>query len=260
MKRAAAAILVILLISALFAGCERVVKGSGKLETRQFDFNDFERVDISSAFRYEIAQSGSYNVSITANDNMFEHMRISQEGETLRIGLKALTFGDATLRAAITMPQLRKLDISGASHGTVSGFRSKEGLDIDVSGASSVELIGMSFGDMRCDISGASKVTGNIEAGNADCELSGASSIQLEGSANDIAIDASGASRVKLAALPVNNAEIKLSGASTGTVNMEGRLDADLSGASKFEYLGEPSMGNIKTSGASTVSRQKIVK
>ena len=78
----------------------------------------------------------------------------------------------------------------------------------------------------------------------------------MEGSASNIVVDASGVSRVKLAAFPVSNADVTLSGASSGTVNLDGILDADLSGASKLSYIGEPTMGIINTSGASTVSEK----
>ena len=54
----------------------------------------------------------------------------------------------------------------------------------------------------------------------------------------------------------VNNADIRFSGASTGTVNLDGRLDADLDGASKLEYIGEPTMGTVNTSGASKLSKK----
>jgi len=258
MKKAIVAVLVaVFLTSGLLMGCGGILKGSGDLETKQFDFSDFTKVDISSAFEFEIIKSDSYDISITADDNLFEHIRVSKEGETLKIGLKTLTLlGPSTLKAKITMPQLRGLDLSGATRGTVSGFSSTENLDIKVSGASSLDLEEMSAGDIKFDISGASKVTGDITANDADFDVSGASTLQLEGSAKDIIVEAGGASRVKLAAFPVNNADINLSGASSGTVNLDGRLDADLSGASKLEYIGEPTMGTINTSGASTLSKK----
>jgi hypothetical protein len=68
--------------------------------------------------------------------------------------------------------------------------------------------------------------------------------------------DASGASRFNLDDFTVNNADVDFSGASSGTVNLDGRLDADLSGASRLWYIGEPNMGNIDTSGASTISKK----
>ena len=125
-----------------------------------------------------------------------------------------------------------------------------------MSGASSLDLVEMSAGDIDFEISGASRVTGDIIASDADFEVSGAGTVQLQGSANDIVIDVSGASRAELAAFPVNNADVKLSGASRGTVNMDGRLDVNLSGASKLSYIGEPRMGTFNTSGASTLSKK----
>ena len=258
MKKAIVAVLtVVLLTSGLLAGCGGVVKGSGNLETQTFDFTGFTRVEVGHAFEVEIVQSDSYSVTITADDNLFKYIQVSKEGGTLKIGLKPITTSwSATLRAEITMPQLSGLALSGATRGTVSGFSSTENLDIKVSGASSLDLVEMSASDIDFEISGASRVTGDIIASDADFEVSGASTVQLQGSAKDIVIDASGASRAELAAFPVNNADVKLSGASRGTVNMDGRLDANLSGASKLEYIGEPTMGNINTSGASTLSKK----
>ena len=154
------------------------------------------------------------------------------------------------------MPKLRSLELSGATQGTVSGFSSTENLDIEVSGASSIELVDISAGDVKFDVSGASKVTGDIIAGNTDFDISGASTVQLEGSAGDMVVDADGASRVKLTGFTVNNADVRLGGASTGMVNLDGRLSANLSGASKLWYIGEPTMGIINTSSGSTLSKK----
>jgi len=259
MRKAIVGVFVVaLLISGLLVGCQQVgmVKGSGNLKTESFTFSDFTRVEVGSAFEVKVAQSGSYGVSITVDDNLFDYIEVSKEGTTLKIGLKTAHYIDTTTRAEITMPQLRGLDLSGATRGTVTGFSSTENLNIEVSGASSADLAGMSVGDVKLDISGASKVNGDIAAGDADFEVSGASTVQLEGSANDITVNASGASRVELAAFPVHNANVTLSGASNGTVNLDGRLNAELSGASKLSYIGEPTMGTINTSGASTLSKK----
>jgi len=247
----------VLLTTGLLVGCGRALIGSGNLKTQEYTFSDFNKVEVSSAFEFDISQSGTYGISITADDNVIEKVQVTKEGETLKIGLKTVTMlGPVTLEAKVTMPQLIDLDISGASKGTVSGFSSTENLDIDVSGASSIELVDISTGDAKFDVSGASKVTGGITAGDADFDIDGASTVQLEGSAGDMVVDAGGASRVKLAGFTVNNVDVNLDGASTGTVNLAGRLDADLDGASKLEYIGEPTMGTINTSGASTLNKK----
>ena len=258
MKKVIMATLIVILLASVFAaGCGGILTGSGNLETKQFNFSDFTEVDISSAFDFEIVQSDAYDISITADDNLFEHIRVSKEGETLKIGLKAVSLQwPVTLKAAIVMPKIQGLNISGASKGTVSNFDAKENLDAEVSGASSLELVEMSAGDIKLDVSGASKVIGDLSAGNMNFYISGASTVQLEGLARDIVAEVDGASRFNMGGLTANNGNVSLSGASTGTVNLSGRLDADLSGASKLEYIGEPTMGNINTSGASTLSKK----
>jgi len=258
MKKAIVAVLMaVLLTSGLLVGCVGgLVRGSGDLDTREFNFSDFSRVEVGSAFEVKVVQSDSYSVSVTADDNLFDYIKISKQGTTLKIYLKTAQYIDTTTKAEITMPQLRGLELSGATRGTVSGFSSTENVDIEASGASFLDMVDMSAGDIYFNISGASRVTGDITTGDANFEVSGASNVQLEGSASDTVIEASGASRVELADFTVNNADVRLSGASSGTVNLDGRLDADLSGASKLSYIGEPTMGNINTSGGSTLSRK----
>jgi len=231
---AAAAVICTLLI---LRGWPGGLIGSGNLETEEYAFTNFTKVEISTAFEFEIEQSSSYNISVTADDNVMEYVQVSQDGQTLKIGLKTVTWlGPVTLRASVTMPQLRGLTVSGASRGDIYDFSSTEDLDITVSGAS--------------------RVTGDITAGNIEFDISGASTIQLEGSANDMVASVSGASRFNLGSFTVNNADVSFSGASSGTVNLNGRLDADLSGASRLSYIGEPVMGTIDISGASTISKK----
>ena len=227
----------ILLITGLLVACGGVLVGSGNLNTEQHSVKEFTGVDISSAFEFEIKQADSYGVNITADDNIINRIEVIKEGNTLKIGLKnTVSLGPVTLKAVITMPKLTSLVVSGAARGTITDFNSAEKFTLD--------------------ISGAGKVSGDITAGDADFDISGASVVQLEGSANNITADVSGASRFNLGGLKVNNAKLTVSGASSGTVNPTGRLDADVSGASRLTYLGTPTMGNVNTSGASTISKK----
>ena len=186
-------------------------------------------------------------------------------------------WGVASLQARITMPQLTELGISGASDGEVAGFNSANDLDIEVSGASELELTDMAAGDIDFEISGASEVEGDIKAGgdvtfdmsgasevDADIEaggdveldLSGASRLEMRGSAQKMRVEASGASQLDLDSFAVQDADVDLSGASQATINLDGRLDAELSGASELEYIGEPTLGSLDTSGASNLTKK----
>ena len=81
MKRAMAAVLVVVLFaSGLLAGCGGVLTGSGNLKTEEYTF--FTSVEISSAFQFDISQSSSYGVSITADDNVLEQVEVTKEGNS----------------------------------------------------------------------------------------------------------------------------------------------------------------------------------
>ena len=53
--------------------------------------------------------------------------------------------------------------------------------------------------------------------------------------------------------MPAAEATLDLSGASSATVNTNDQLNVEASGASKVFYLGEPKLGTMNTSGASSI-------
>ena len=73
----------------LTTGCQSILvtrngeKFSKETETRQFDFTEFSRLEIGNAFSYEIKQSDTYQISITANENLFDDIEVDKEGQTL---------------------------------------------------------------------------------------------------------------------------------------------------------------------------------
>lgn len=227
----------------LLAGCgllqEVLITGSGNVVTREFALSGFDKVDVSNAFTAEISQGDTFSVVIRIDDNLVQYLEVVKQGSMLKIGLKPFrryAIRNATLEAKVTLPQLTGLDLSGASHGTITGFKSTKALDMD--------------------LSGASHLTGDMEAGDARFDISGASHVTLSGSAQDVTIDASGASHVNLADFTVADADVGVSGASNVTVNANGKLDVNASGASHVYYLGSPTLGKIETSGASSVERK----
>jgi hypothetical protein len=221
-------------IGDLIPGEGEIIQGSGNVVTQDFDFTGFDEVEVSNAVTAEITQGGIFGVAVRIDDNLVEHLQVTKEGSTLRIRLKpGIVPLNATVEAEVTMPELVRLDVSGASQCTITGFSSTKALSVDVSGASGL--------------------MGGIEAGDARFDISGASHATLSGSAQDVTIDVSGASSLDLSAFPVADANVVASGASNVTVNASGRLDADASGASHVGYLGNPTLGTIDASDASSV-------
>ena len=61
----------------LLVGCTGVLTGSGDLKTVEYTLQDFTGVDIGSAFEFNIRQSNSYVISITADDNILEKIEVN---------------------------------------------------------------------------------------------------------------------------------------------------------------------------------------
>jgi len=210
------------------------IRGSGNVVTQDFDLTGFDKVDVSHAFTVDISQGDSFSVVVSIDDNLVDYLRVEKQGSTLKIGLAPnRDYASTHATAEVTMPEVTRLELSGASHGTITDFTSTKALAVDLSGASSLH--------------------GDIEAGDAGFEVSGASHVTLSGSGEDVTIDASGASHVDLADFPVADAKVEASGASHVTVNPSGRLDVNASGASQVYYLGSPALGTIDSSGGSSV-------
>ena len=231
-KILAAAIVVVLLVLGLVTSCTGVrVIGSGNLITKTFEFSDFAAIKAENGMHVELIKSATFGVEVIADDNVMEHIQVSKSGDTLRIGPKAnAAFRSATLTAKITMPDLYKLELSGGSHASVSGFESSHDLSVRLSSGSHLN---------------EPLIPGGISAGNAEFNLSAGSHVDLSGSANDLSVKYSDGSHIDLETFPVNNAKINLSDGSHATVNVGGTLDAKLSEGSKVFYVGDPTMGEI---------------
>jgi len=230
-------IAVMLLVVLLVPGCFGIITGSGNLETQEFDYSDFTKVEAHNGFQLELTESSTFSIEITVDDNVKEDLEVSKSGDTLRIRLKGnRIYSSVTLEAKITMPNLYRLDLSGGSQAGITGFSSSH--------------------DLSLNLSGGSGVAGDITAGDADFDLSGGSHVNLEGTADDLDVNGSGGSQLQLENFPVDNADINLSGGGSATVNVDGTLDVNLSGGSHVTYIGNPTLGDIDLSGGSTIGEK----
>jgi hypothetical protein len=233
-------IFILFIALVMVIGCTQIpITGSGNVVTQEEPISGFDKVDISQSFEVDISQGENFSVIIRVDDNLVEHLQVVKQDNTLKIGLKPnrnYTASNVTLEAEVTMPELTGLDLSGASQATISGFKSTNDLSVDLSGSSSL--------------------VGDIEAAKTNFDLSGSSDAKLSGSGQETTIDVAGGSQIDLSNFPVAEVTVNAAGGSTATVNASGRLNADASGASQIHYLGDPILGEIDSSGASSVEHR----
>lgn len=231
-------LLALFAVAALLAGCTfprmSGVMGSGRQATRDYPITDFSRVEVQNAFDATIRQGDAFKVSVTVDDNLFDYLVVDKVGDTLVIRFdksSIWSFRSNNQAASITLPKL-------------------EG--VKASGASSIRLMDITSDErFQAELSGASRLSGVLDAPELRIEVSGASNANLTGTAPKVDLVVTGASSADLSHEEAQKLSARLSGASSATVNSTESLDYDLSGASTLRYMGAPSIGSQNVSGGS---------
>ena len=182
----------------------------------EYSIAGFDRVEAGNSFDITIEQGDTYSVKVNGDRRNIADLDVKNIDGTLRIKFQKgdrIDYRQYTTYVTITMPGLSGLNFSGSVNSRVSGFNSTYDMDIELSGASEVEITGT--------------------AGDLAAELSGSSTLRGFGFETETAtVDASGASKVEISASQ--------------------ELNAKASGASKIRYRGNPTL-HTSSSGASTI-------
>lgn len=192
------------------------VQGSGTSKTESRNVSGFTKVNAGGAINVEIAAQKDFSVTVEADDNLLTNIKTEVSGDTLKIYSEDRISPKTPIKVIISMPTIEGLDISGASSGSVVG----------------------------------------VSANSLDLKASGASKIKIDGIAKELNADASGASTIDAENLKVEDADVEASGASKAVVAATNDLKADASGASKISYTGEPKNIKQNSSGASSVTKK----
>jgi hypothetical protein len=202
---------------------------------------NFHGINISSAFNVYLSQSNEDAVAVSAS-NIADRDMIRTE---VKDGVLFISFeknskwnsGNKKLKAYISFKNIDKLKISGACDVFIVGSLKSDELDIHLNGASDFK--------------------GKIEVKSLSVELSGASDLKLSGTVNNLKTEASGASSFKGYDLIADYCFIKASGASGIRITVNKELSAVASGASDIEYKGDAVIKDLKSSGASSISKSR---
>ena len=215
--------------------CAGISTFAQEIIEKVYDFKDFTELDVSSSFTVDVTQGSSFKITIMYPPEMKDRVKCSLQGDELNLSIKSGANFKGYPRAVIVMPELKGVELSGATSLNLNDLQGEE-IDIDISGASSLK--------------------GKISYNAMKMEVSGAASVQLEGSANNAKFYLSGASKISGKDFNVTGELIlDCSGASSITMTVDGDMYVELSGASSFNYYGEGNLLKPETSGASEIHK-----
>ncbi|MBU1010299.1 MAG: DUF2807 domain-containing protein [Bacteroidetes bacterium] len=209
----------IILVSVTTFSATAQKTGSGKITGQTFTVPEFDHIIIGGAMKATVSQSDKISVVIETDDNLFENIQVDVKNRVLEISARNIK-NPSTLKAIISLPALKGLQVSGA--GSFTGTNLFEGKDLFI------------------EVSGAGKVQLAVKYDNISTTLSGASKLTLEGNANEHSAKLSGASKLVAPELETENTTLNTSGASNAKVLATNNLDVKSSGASSVSFDQQP--------------------
>ena len=198
MKKHLAASACAIVALVLFSACKTEVKSVGQMpgpvvtETR--NLVNFREINAGNAVELEIRARKDFAVSVETNENLLREVFTEVRGDELVISTKDIKSPAGKIKVRISLPQLARLEMWGASTATVTDVAS-ETLAVQVSGSSSLTLGGEAV-NLQISAVGASTVNAeNLQAEKAEAKANGASNITLYAS-KELVAETLGASNV----------------------------------------------------------------
>lgn len=212
-------------------------KNDYAISNQEFNFTDFNSIDVSGPFNVVIEQNETHSVKIDADNKTLSKLRVEQDGKTVKINVRSgKRLVSSAIDIYISSPEFVSLEASGSS-----SYKSKNEIN--------------TVKKLKIDLSGASKVDLKINATDLEIESSGASKISLSGTVKNLSVDGSGSSKLNCFDLIADHVKVDISGAGKAEVNANKSLSFDISGAVDIKYKGNPQIIKQEVSGAAKISK-----
>ena len=221
----------------ILPGCEQggVEQGNGNIITKDTVFNYFNELELEGNFEVELIKSSTSGLSIEADENLFQYITIDQDGDVVEVKSDRTLKGTQGIKLYVKYTELELIDVAGAAAITSSDRVAGDFLRLNMSGAGTINL--------------------EVEVKALQVNISGAGAINLSGKVIEQQIQLSGAGGLEAYDLISKNCKIEISGVGGAAVNVEGELEAYVSGVGGVRYKGNPSEVKTDVSGLGTVSK-----
>lgn len=259
----------LLLLSLLALFPISLMAQSSKVVKEKRSLSGFSAINISSGWDAVLTQGQNFSVTIEANQESIDNLRMEVKNETLYVSSdRKFRFSDifksrsSNIRKVhITLPELQKINASGGSDILPQTKFSTENMKIVMSGGSDLKSLLLNCQSLDCKMSGGSDATIHLIKGEnvkikssggsdvslsglsatlVDLQTSGGSDVKLEGATANLQVNASGGSDVAAFKLKVENCTATLSGGSDANLYVTDALNVSLSGSSDVRCKGNP--------------------
>ena len=199
----------------------------------------FTGIEVSGAVSIYLSQGNTTALAISAGEEKYnDKIKTEVKNGVLHISVEGgvwngFNWTNRKLRAYVTIVNLERLSVSGASYVGISGT--------------------LKSSELTVDVSGASEAKGIIDVEKLKIDISGASEVKFAGTVHNGSIDASGASKLNSYDLSFDKCNVSSSGAASVRITVNGELNADATGGSTVFYKGAGVSKQVNTSGGASI-------
>lgn len=172
-------ILAVMLSSCTYSQYFDSVKGTGMSIDRNFNVSDFKGIDVSGGFDVTLVQGNTGSLTLTAQKNLFDHIKVEVENGTLKVYTRNNLMATQPMKARITFKSIDNLKVSGGGDVNSETPLNLEALDLSVSGGGDFSSV-INSEEIKCHISGG----GNAEIGGKtktfNIEVSGGGDVKSD--------------------------------------------------------------------------------
>jgi hypothetical protein len=213
------------------------IKGSGVKVEKVRALGAFSKLRIDGPFDVRLAQAGSDQATVVADDNIEPLVETVVEGDALVVRMKR-DAGFTTRSAPVVRVDARALQaiaINGSGDLSVERFKA-DSLSLNVIGSGDVHF-------------------GVVELKDLNVSISGSGDVRLAGRADQQSWSVSGSGDVDARALAGRGAKVGISGSGDVAIGVTEQLDVQLSGSGDLSYAGQPQLRQ-SVSGSGEISRR----
>jgi len=221
-------------------------------ENRSIDVN-VTRVHLDGVINLKVRQGATASLVIYGAPGELQQIMSKQTGDVLNINSQVHSHWGShsehtSIRAELTLPNLRELQSHGVGSSEISGF-SGDALDVILEGSGSSSMAGQ-YKRINAHLPGV----GHIRLAAGDCDrisatLPGAGNITISGKARELIADVSGVGSLDARQLTVDNLKLGLNGVGGATVTVKQAASINLNGIGSATIYGQPAVRNITMNG-----------
>ena len=221
--------------SCVLINTQKDLHGDQNLVEKKETFDAFDQITVEGELNISVKQGTEHSVRLVIDENLLEYVDVTYKDNHIKIS----TDDDYLLK-----PTNKKQVII-----TTENLKG-----VKISGMCDAEFLKIKSDALKINASGATHITGTIDAHQLTVNTSGTGDVKLLGSAEQLTLKSSGASRFKGGSFEAEEAYIDISGASDVVIAVNSTLDIKASGASKISYIGSPEVTK-DVSGAASVKQ-----